>query len=125
MDLLVLDDDLLVQQAMALALGKSHKIFQATTVAEAIKIAKEQSVDAAIVDIDLGGASEQGIDFLTHFKQNYPEKPAIMESGHGDMKTVAKCMKLGADDYIEKPFDLQTLLLRIDEILTDTKKIRA
>jgi len=104
MNLLLLDDDSLVRQAWALAGMAKHKIIPAGTYAEALSLLERKDLDAAIIDINLGDEEMTGIDFLLAFKARFPDRPAIMGSGRGDVDTVVKCLKLGADDYIEKPF---------------------
>jgi two-component system response regulator AtoC len=75
------------------------------------EILGKESVDACVVDLKLPG--ESGLDFLSWLKQGGPDVPAIMISAHGGVKDAVQALKLGAFDYLEKPFDPEELCHRI------------
>ena len=124
MRLLVVDDDVLVRQSIQLGLGDQYKLLLASSFNEARVFLENEELDGAIIDINLGSSGPSGIDFLLLFKKKYPEKPAIIESGDRDLSTVVKCIKLGADDYLEKPFDKATLQLKLSKAFGDVRKNR-
>ncbi len=51
--------------------------------------------------------------FLLRFKQKKVDSPVIMISGHGNIETAVEAIKLGAFDFIEKPLDLNRILVTI------------
>ena len=122
MALLVLDDDAVVLQAIQLGLGDQYKLLLASSFSQAKAFLESEDIEGAIIDINLGTGEPSGIDFLVQFKERYPDKPAIIESGERELSTVVKCIKMGADDYLEKPFDRTTLQLKISKVFSDTRK---
>ena len=70
-----------------------------------------QKPDLIILDIWLQTSGVDGLDLLKMIKEDCPELPVIMISGHADIETAVKAIKLGAYDFIEKPFEAERLLL--------------
>ncbi|PCJ97268.1 MAG: sigma-54-dependent Fis family transcriptional regulator [Zetaproteobacteria bacterium] len=73
--------------------------------------------DLIIQDIWLQGSQDDGIKILKTTKETYPTLPFIMISGHGTVETAVSAIKLGAYDFIEKPFQSDRLLLMIHRAL--------
>lgn len=122
--LLILDDEVLALEALQIALGGKYKLFLASSYQKAVSILDAEEIDGAMMDINLQSDDHDGIDFLTVFKKRFPEKPALIVSGYREVPTVVKCIKLGADDYLEKPFDKETLEMKIDKIFAGALKSR-
>jgi DNA-binding NtrC family response regulator len=123
MNVLVLDDELTLREAIKVVLGSEHRLLLAPSIAIAQSYLETEEVDGALIDVNLGEKAS-GLDFLQSFKKKYPDKPAIMISGAREIPTVVRCMKLGADDYIEKPFDGDTLRLKVCKVFADSKRQR-
>jgi DNA-binding NtrC family response regulator len=123
MNVLVLDDELTLREAIKVVLGSEHRLLLAPSIAIAQSYLETEEVDGALIDVNLGEKAS-GLDFLQSFKKKYPDKPAIMISGAREIPTVVRCMKLGADDYIEKPFDGDTLRLKVSKVFADAKRQR-
>jgi len=68
-----------------------------------------------LLDIMLPG--KDGIEVLSNVKSIYPSLPIIILSGIGQIKTVVEAMKMGASDYLTKPFEEEALELAIDNVL--------
>lgn len=124
MNLLLLDDDPVFRKVLELALKSRYRVFSAASYAEAIQFLEREEIDGAIIDIDLKDPQYDGTAFLVQFRKRYADKPVIVESGYRDVPTVVKCMKLGASDYLEKPFDEQTLHLKLDKVFADSAKLQ-
>jgi DNA-binding NtrC family response regulator len=73
--------------------------------------------DPHLVLLDLGMQGQSGIDILERMKQIKPEVAVIMLSAHSNPDLIFKASKLGADDYISKPFEPKELDLRIAKLL--------
>ena len=84
---------------------------------------KEDTPDLMILDIWLQGSDKDGLELLIYFKKNNSEIPIIMISGHADIETAVKAIKLGAYDFIEKPFKADHLLLMVERAL-DAARLR-
>jgi putative two-component system response regulator len=82
---------------------------------EAIAKLKEKPTDLVIMDINMPG--RQGDEVLPDITLNFPETAVIMASGVSDTKIIAKCIKNGAQDFINKPFKFEQILQSINGTL--------
>ncbi len=73
--------------------------------------------DVVILDIWLQGSEHDGLEILKSIKKQNPHLPVIMISGHGTVETAVSAIKIGAYDFIEKPFKSDRLLLMIERAL--------
>lgn len=76
----------------------------------------EKSVDVFILDYDLGGKKESGLDACRRVKSEY-RKPVVMLTGDRSSPTVLACMAVGADLYIEKPYEFDQFLAKVSAII--------
>ncbi len=74
-------------------------------------ILQERTVDAVVLDLRMPGMD--GMTLLRWIKESGPDVPVIMASAHGDVGDAVQAMKLGAYDYLVKPFDPDELVLRL------------
>lgn len=74
-----------------------------------------------ILDIWLRGSNLDGIEILQELKKNHPQIPVVMISGHGNIETAVSAIKLGAYDFIEKPFKSDRLLHVVARALEATR----
>jgi len=92
--------------------------FHVTTVATAMR-AREAMVnglfDGVILDICLPDGS--GIDLLKEFRAAAPGMGIVLMTGYAEVDTAVEAVRLGADDFLKKPFDLGELLLRLEKVL--------
>ena len=119
----VVDDDLAMRESLQLLLksvaidartyGSSDK-FLANFVEEPERIA------VLLLDVRMPGMS--GMALLQRLRTEHPSLPIIMLTGHGDIDMAVRAMKLGAMDFIPKPFSTQLLLDRIQEVLRRTSE---
>ena len=87
---------------------------------EALELIKENNYDVVFSDIKM--PQMDGVELLQKIKVNNPEAPIIMISGHGTIETAVDCIKKGAYDFIEKPIDLNRLLIVVRNALDRTKQ---
>jgi DNA-binding NtrC family response regulator len=80
---------------------------------DAIDMVDRQDFDAVILDLAMPGMD--GLETLKRIKERRPATEIIMLTGHGSVKAGIQAMKLGADDFLEKPVDMTTLLSKIGE----------
>lgn len=71
---------------------------------------KTKQPNLILLDIWLEGSKLDGLEILAHIQENWPEVPVIMISGHGNIETAVQAIKIGAYDFIEKPFKTDRLL---------------
>lgn len=89
------------------------KVTGATRGEEAIELVDGQEFDAIVLDLSMPGMD--GMETLKTIKANHPDAEIIILTGHGTIKTSIEAMKLGAEDFLEKPVDLKELLNKIQE----------
>ena len=114
--ILVVDDEKGVLQSFKMVLKTDYNVLLAETGEKAIKILKEDSVDLILLDIILPDIN--GIDLLEKLKSMDPNVEVIMVSAVKEIPTAVKAMKLGAYDYITKPFvveDIRNIVRRAFE----------
>ncbi len=116
--ILIIDDEedicLLIQ---ALLEDEGYQALCAYNSEQAYELISSENPDLIIQDIWLQGSNDDGIDILKAVKNTHPDLPFIMISGHGTIETAVSAIKLGAYDFIEKPFKSDRLLLMIQRAL--------
>ncbi len=118
--ILVIDDEAIVRTTLRRALEEEgFSVRTADTVRGALRSAEEQRPDVAVVDLKLGEAS--GLDVLRDLKRRWPSTVAIMISAYGDVQDVVQAMKLGAEDYVQKPYDLDEMVRCISQTLRTSR----
>src|SRR6185436_15337987 len=73
------------------------------------------------LDIWLQGSRLDGLQLLDAVKQQHPDVPVVMISGHGNIETAVSAIKRGAYDFIEKPFKADRLVLVADRALENSR----
>jgi len=123
---LVIDDEKSFTEEMQEMLQhKGYTAFVANTAKQGLNVLKTQDIDLLILDIRLPGAN--GLDILQDVKVIYPKLEVIIVSAHGDMESVIRALRLGALDYLRKPFrhvDFQIALERTQKFLDLNKKLQ-
>ena len=112
----IIDDDDAVRDSLAFLLTSSG--IRAETHASATAFLDrfaEVSIGCIVTDIRMPDIS--GIDLLRQVKERDPATPVIVITGHGDVPLAVEAMKLGASDFLEKPFDDDALLVAIRNAL--------
>lgn len=119
-NILVIDDDTRLRNLLGKFLNENH--FQtslARDAHEARSLMAEQDFDLLIVDVMM--PEENGIDFTKNLRQS-SQVPVIILTARGESEDRIKGLEVGADDYIQKPFEPKELLLRIHNILKRVTK---
>ena len=105
---LIIDDERDICELIEMSLmGQDITCTSAYSVKAAIKALKEEPFNFVISDIKLPDGD--GLDLLAHIQKHYPGLPVCMITAHGNMDTAIRALKLGAFDFINKPFDLKQL----------------
>lgn len=121
--ILVVDDD----QSFRLLIGKhlkkeGYNVTFAENGINALQILKEESFDVIISDQQM--PEMDGIELLSKINNLYPDIPFIMLTAFGDIKKAVSAVKLGAYDYLEKPYRIEDLLTTINRAL-EHKRLNA
>ncbi len=87
----------------------------ASTGEQALKTIDSQEIDLVLLDVWLPG--KDGLEVLKEIKKSEPETAVVIMTGHGTIDTAVKALKLGAMDFIEKPLDLNKIIVTINNAL--------
>ncbi len=124
--ILILDDEKqFTEELNGFFVGSDYESFESNTAAEGRKILTDHEIDLLILDVRLPGVN--GLDILKEVKCQYPGMEVIVISAHGDMDTVIKAMRLGAFDYLRKPFrfiDIQIAIERTQKYLQLNRRLK-
>lgn len=127
--ILVIDDERSIRNVMKEALElEQHKVTCAEDGFKGLDCLKNEKFDLVFSDIKMEGID--GIEVLEKIKELYPEVSVVMISGHGNIETAVECLKKGAFDYLEKPFDLNRLVvcarnaLQHSSLVVETKVLK-
>lgn len=120
-DILIVDDESDIRKLIQGILEDEGFATRGADGAESAYAAmSKKTPDLVILDIWLQGSSEDGIQILEKIKKEYPDLPVIMISGHGTIETAVSALKVGAYDFIEKPFKSDRLLLMIERAMENS-----
>ena len=112
--MLIVDDDPGITGGLSALLEESWEVRTATNGRDGIVAFAEFSPDVVLLDVQLPDTS--GIDLLHQFKMYSEAVAVIMMSGVGTLERVVESMKLGAETFLQKPFDYDTLSLALDTV---------
>ena len=117
--ILIVDDEPGVRELLSDALGMSgYLTLTAPDGVEALNILLKQPVDLMLIDINM--PKMDGFQLLERHRKDGHQTPAIMLSARGDRNDITTGLKIGADDYVTKPFGLEELVLRVAAVLRRT-----
>ena len=119
MQVLVVDDEPNIRRLVEKELGNERRRITTTgTAREARALFNQETFDLALLDMRLPDGS--GLDLLVDFQERAPEVQVIIITGFGDVDNAVRAMKMGAYDYITKPFDLDRLALVMEKAFQRT-----
>jgi two-component system nitrogen regulation response regulator NtrX len=117
-DILIVDDEVDIRDLVAGILeDEGHRARTAGSSDEALATIEARRPNLVFLDIWLQGSRLDGLQVLEIIKQQHPDLPVVMISGHGNIETAVSAIKLGAYDFIEKPFKADRLVLVADRAL--------
>jgi len=121
--ILIIDDEKSILESVAILLKlEGYDVFTAENVSSAIKLLDEKTFSLIISDVKMPEMS--GIDFIKYFKSEradfisrYKQIPVILMTAYSDIKTGIEAIKLGAFDYLTKPFDNEEFKITVRRAL--------
>lgn len=117
--LLIVDDEDGPRQSIRMVFREDYNIHLANSGEEALELAAKIPVDVAICDIRMAGIS--GIELLRGLKKIDPATEVILLTAYETLETARQALRLGARDYIGKPFDVTTLRRAVADAITHRK----
>ena len=100
---LVIDDEIGPRESLRMLLKPTYQVHTADCVEAGLKLLKEKQPDTIVMDIRMPGMT--GIEGLRRIREIDPHLSVIMLTGFGALDTAKEALRLGANDYISKPFD--------------------
>jgi len=114
--ILIVDDEALYRQLLTSRLGRAgYRLSEAADGEAALECAQHGGIDLALVDIKMPGID--GIEVLKRLKVLDPLIEVVILTGHGNVDTAISAMKLGAFDYLSKPYKLTELDIVVERAL--------
>ena len=131
--LLIVDDEEGPRQSLRVVFKEDYELLIAGDGQRAIELARQHKINAAVVDIRMTGMS--GTEVLEKLKAIQPSVEVIMLTAYETVDTIRRALRLGACDYLNKPFDIATIRKAVatamerhsltDEIRSNNEKLQA
>ena len=121
MHIMIVDDERIIRESFYYWFEKSgHKVATAASGNEALELLGKTPFDLLFVDIKMPGMN--GIELLAQVKGNYPETLVIIITAYGSIESAVEAMKIGATDYLLKPFKPDQLSLIMEKVVQQQKR---
>src|SRR3984957_17201983 len=121
-DILIVDDEADIRDLVAGILqDEGYEARTARNSDDALAAIVSRKPNLVFLDIWLQGSKLDGLQLLEAVKHEHPEVPVVMISGHGNVETAVAAIKLGAYDFIEKPFKADRLVLVAERALETSR----
>ena len=121
-DILIVDDEADIRELVSGILSdEGHGTRTAKDADDALALVAARRPHLMFLDIWLQGSRLDGLQLLEIIKEQHPTLPIVMISGHGNIETAVSAIRLGAYDFIEKPFKADRLVLVADRALETSR----
>lgn len=121
--ILIIDDEIKLTRSLAFALRQSgFECLESHNGTTGLNLARKERPDLVLLDVRMPGVS--GIEVLAVLKDEMPNLPVIVMSALDATQDAVKAVKLGAVDYLGKPFDMGDLIALISETLDETATLQ-
>lgn len=120
--ILIVDDERSIRNSLKEILEhEDYTIETAESGHQALEILKQKSLHLVLSDIKM--PQMDGVELLEKIQKDFPAVPVVMISGHGDIETAVECIKKGAFDFLQKPLDLNRILVTVRNALDKTNLV--
>ena len=121
--ILVVDDELSMREFLSILLRKlGHEVICVDCGERAVEMVEEADLDIVLTDLKMAGLS--GLDVLRCYQDNAPGTQVIMMTAFATAETAIEAMKLGAYDYLTKPFKVEAVKVVIEKALEKVELVR-
>lgn len=121
--ILVIEDEKSIRRVLKNIISEENKTYEVEEAEDGLEgLDMIQNTDYDLILCDIKMPKVDGVEVLEKVRKTKPEIPVVMISGHGDLETAVKTMRMGAFDYISKPPDLNRLLNTVRNAL-DRKEL--
>ena len=117
-DILIVDDEADIRSLISgILTDEGYETREAADADAALTEIRTRRPSLIVLDIWLEGSRMDGMEILERVKTDHPDLPVIMISGHGTVEMAVDAIKIGAFDFIEKPFKSDRVLLQIERAI--------
>jgi DNA-binding NtrC family response regulator len=114
--ILIVDDEPIKRSVLEDELSAAgYAVVTAASPSEAAQELAKSTFEVVVTDIRMPG--QDGLSFLREIKRQKPAQAAIVMTAYGSIETAIEAMKIGAFDYLQKPFSTEELILKLDKLL--------
>ena len=121
-NILVVDDERDMLDTYISILSKHFNVFTSSTGKECLETIKKENIQLVLLDIKM--PKQSGIETLKTIKEIDPQTDVIMVTASKEVKSAVECIKLGAYDYVTKPFEVDELTSLIGKVLERRELVR-
>jgi diguanylate cyclase (GGDEF)-like protein len=114
-NILIIDDEAPIRNLLCEALKQDYICTVAASAEEALSLLEQNNFALVLSDIDLGGTS--GLEIIPQIRKKEPDAVVVMISGNESIDSAIEAMRVGAFDYVKKPFDLDHLGITVKRAL--------
>ena len=119
--LLIVDDDQTIRDMLYDLFESDHSCQVAETAEQALKWLETEVYDVILTDVSLPGLS--GVELLGHIRQHQPDTPVIVISGISNQDHARGLIKMGALDYLVKPFRIERVEESVNQALEERRRL--
>jgi DNA-binding NtrC family response regulator len=121
--ILIIEDEENLRFSIARALRRAgHEALEAGDAATAWELSRTNEADVVLTDVNLE-QEEDGIDLVQRLREEGFEGAVVVMTAYGTVENAVRAMKLGADDYLQKPVSLEELVLLVSRLLDNRRKL--
>jgi len=120
--ILIVDDEISALEALRMIFKEDYQVFTAETGQQALDLLDNEFIDLVILDITMPDIN--GLEVLRIIKEKAPDVAVVMVTATKNIKTVVEAVKLGASDYVVKPFDVEEIKVIVQKTLKETRLSR-
>lgn len=122
--ILIVDDEFDMLQLLKRSLEPdlNCRVVSASSGKDALELISHQAFDLVLADIKMPAMN--GLELLERIKRDYPDLTVVMMTAFGGVETAVKAMRNGAYDFITKPFDHETIIVRLEKALERSRLLK-
>ncbi|KPJ63148.1 MAG: Fis family transcriptional regulator [Planctomycetes bacterium DG_23] len=117
--ILIVDDEISALEALKMIFKEDHQVLTAQTGQQALNILDNEFIDLVVLDITMPDIN--GMEVLRIIKEKTADVAVVMVTATKNLKTVVEAVKLGASDYVVKPFDVEEIRIIVEKTLKETR----
>jgi DNA-binding NtrC family response regulator len=124
--IIIVDDDPAMVAVLSEVLREHrHEVIPASSPERALQLTRDAAPDLVLADVEMPEGKPLGLRLLQQVKEHNRSIPVIMITGQGTKERAVQALRAGAQDFIEKPFQIDELVKRVDNALVQQKAVHA